>query len=370
MKSIRRLSYLALAIAYAHLVFGAIVRISGSGMGCGDNWPKCYGHWFPPLDQPALVIEWTHRLLASLLLVALVSLAAGTWLRRNEPGVSGAGGVLRLATAAPLMGLLAALLGAVTVFLGNPPYATVAHWVVAMGVIAVVTAVAIRAGALGGDRARVERGTGRAYRSSRAAALMALVTVAMGGLTAKLPFGSVACTSFPLCGTNAQAPVTSVQVQVTHRVLAVLLLLHLVGTAIAMRRREESTVVRRAATVALAFVIAQIGVAASMVLLHLPPVLRSLHEAIGVLIWIACFSFWYLARVAKNAPVELPVEAPPTVRVLETSSVEVTTTASVAEAPPVAGTATESVAEAPKVAAPTTSPAHSMAVIVARGADI
>jgi heme A synthase len=342
MKSIRRLSYLALAVAYAHLVFGAIVRISGSGMGCGDNWPKCYGHWFPPLDQPALVIEWTHRLLASLLLVALVSLAAGTWLRRNEPGVRGAAGVLRLAIAAPLMGLLAALLGAVTVFLGNPPYATVAHWVVAMGVIALVTAVAIRAGALGGDRARTERGTEKAARG----AAFALIAVAMGGLTAKLPFGAVACTSFPLCGTNAAAPASSVQVQITHRVFALLLLLHLFGTVMAMRRREESSVVRQAALVALALVVAQIGVAASMVLFHLPPVLRSLHEAVGVLIWIACFAFWYLARRAMHAS--------------STSAV----------AGPVEGPVIAQLAEPPKVAAPTESPAHSMAVIIARGADI
>lgn len=346
MKSIRRLSYIALAVAYTHLVFGAIVRISGSGMGCGDNWPKCYGHWFPPLDQPTLVIEWTHRLLAALLLVALASLAIGTWLRRDEPGVRGEGGVLRLAGPAPLVWLAPALLGAVTVFLGNPPYATAAHWVVAMGMVALITAVAIRAGALGGDRARVERGTAKAARGAAFAAVLALIAVAMGGLTAKLPFGAVACTSFPLCGTNAAAPASSVQVQITHRVFAVLLLLHLLGTVMAMRRRDESPVVRRAALAALGFVVAQIGVAASMVLFHLPPVLRSLHEAVGVLIWIACFTFWYLARRAMHAPSPSPAASP-------------------IEVPVIA-----SVAEPPKVAAPTESPGHSMAVIIARGADI
>jgi heme a synthase len=41
MKTVRRLSLLALGTACLHLVFGAIVRITGSGMGCGNNWPKC-----------------------------------------------------------------------------------------------------------------------------------------------------------------------------------------------------------------------------------------------------------------------------------------------------------------------------------------
>ena len=50
-----------------HLVFGAIVRISGSGMGCGDNWPKCYGYWFPPFSRPDLIVEVSHRYLASIL---------------------------------------------------------------------------------------------------------------------------------------------------------------------------------------------------------------------------------------------------------------------------------------------------------------
>ena len=41
---VRRAAYIALFVALVHIVFGAIVRISGSGMGCGDNWPKCYGY--------------------------------------------------------------------------------------------------------------------------------------------------------------------------------------------------------------------------------------------------------------------------------------------------------------------------------------
>ena len=55
LNALRRLAYSTLGLAYALIVFGAIVRISGSGMGCGDHWPRCFGSWFPPLDQPTLV---------------------------------------------------------------------------------------------------------------------------------------------------------------------------------------------------------------------------------------------------------------------------------------------------------------------------
>ncbi|HEY7877501.1 MAG TPA: COX15/CtaA family protein, partial [Gemmatimonadaceae bacterium] len=195
MTTLRRLSYTALAVAYTHLVFGAIVRISGSGMGCGDNWPRCYGHWFPPFDQPTLVIEWTHRLIASILITAVTVLAVVAWTRRREPGVSGRGGVLRTAVGALATVLGAAVLGAVTVFLGNAPYATAAHWTVAMTLLAVLTMTAVRAGALGGasSAASTEQGSAATARLSAAAAALAFCTVIMGGLTAKLPDAAVAC---------------------------------------------------------------------------------------------------------------------------------------------------------------------------------
>jgi len=49
-------------------------------------------------------------------------------------------------------------------------------------------------------------------------------------------------------------------------------------------------------------VVFQLCVASAMVLLHLPPVLRSLHEATGVGIWLACFLLAYLANRAAHGP--------------------------------------------------------------------
>jgi heme A synthase len=300
--ALRRFSYAALLVAFTHLVFGAIVRISGSGMGCGDHWPLCYGHLFPPMERPDLVVEWTHRLLASILVGTVVAFAAFAWRARREPRVGGPGGVLRAAVLAVVAVFAAALLGAVTVKLGNPPYATVAHWLVAMTLFATLAAAAMRAGALGGVMASTEHLSGRGTRAAYAAAALAFLTVALGGLTAKLPSAAIACRSFPLCGPDAAAGSRAVHTQLTHRVLALLLLLHLLGIVAALsRRREESRAVARAARVALSLVILQLVVAASMVLLTLPAVLRSLHEAVGVSVWLGTFSYAYLARLASRA---------------------------------------------------------------------
>ena len=75
-KSFVTLAWVAAACAYLLIVLGAVVRISGSGMGCGDHWPLCNGHLFPPLNEIPTVIEWSHRLLAALVSVLVLALAA------------------------------------------------------------------------------------------------------------------------------------------------------------------------------------------------------------------------------------------------------------------------------------------------------
>ncbi len=273
-------------------------------MGCGDNWPKCYGYWFPPFSRPDLIVEVSHRYLASLLTLTVASMALAAFVRRDDPGIAGKGGPLRSAVGAVAAVLTAAILGGVTVKMGNAPWATVAHLLVAMTLLAMVATTAVRSGALGGTSALAQPGTHRLARSARAAAGLAILAVAMGGLTAKYPGASVACTSVPGCDANPAVEASAVHVQLVHRTIAVLLVLHLIGVAamVRKRRREESPVVVRAALIALGMVVAQLAIASSMILLHLPPVLRSLHEATGVGIWLSCFVFAYLARRAAGTP--------------------------------------------------------------------
>lgn len=344
---LRRLSYLTLGLALTHLVFGAIVRITGSGMGCGDNWPKCYGHWFPPMNQPTLVIEWTHRLLAALLITAVVALALTAFGRRSAPGVGGRGGVLRAAGLAALVVVLTAFFGAITVWTGNPPWATVVHWLLAATLLAALAAAVIRAGGLGGTSARTQPTSRRAARGAVVGAGIALLVIMLGGMTAKIPGASFACQGFPLCS-GSLVPTLPVQhVQMTHRIVAFLLFFHVLGLTIGFTRRREAPVIVRTVRIAFALITLQVLVAASMVELHLPPTLRSLHQAIGVGIWLTLFTLAYLARMASRPP------AP----ALAGEAIAPADGAPAAPAPPAVATAQPA------------RPAPSIAVIVARGAD-
>lgn len=48
------------------VVWGALVRATGSGAGCGDHWPTCNGEVMPVAPSIATMIEYTHRLMSGL----------------------------------------------------------------------------------------------------------------------------------------------------------------------------------------------------------------------------------------------------------------------------------------------------------------
>src|SRR5438270_12497352 len=50
------------------ILWGAYVRASGSGAGCGAHWPLCDGVVIPTPKNVALLIEFTHRLSSGLVI--------------------------------------------------------------------------------------------------------------------------------------------------------------------------------------------------------------------------------------------------------------------------------------------------------------
>ncbi len=282
----RRLAYLALFLAYAQIVFGAVVRITDSGMGCGDHWPKCNGLWFPPLDNTELIIEITHRWIAAALLIATLALVITAYLHRHQPRIGGRGGVLRAASLAAGLWLAPAILGAVTVWLELPPLVVVVHLALAMALLAVLAVAVIRAGGFGAITAEREVIAPRAMRAAFAAAVLAFLVVILGGFTANIPGAAPACQGFPLCNGTVVTDGAAQTIHWTHRVLAFLLTLHVVGMTVAARKRGSGTM-RRATTVLLGVIAVQVVIAAVLVSTHLPPVLQSLHQAVGTVVWLS-----------------------------------------------------------------------------------
>ncbi len=106
-RAFSRYAWGILAYLFLVILFGAWVRISGSGAGCGDHWPTCHGEIVPRSPMVETIIEYTHRLTSGIL--GPMAIAMVIWAFR------GAGKrklVKRCATATLLLIFVEALIGA------------------------------------------------------------------------------------------------------------------------------------------------------------------------------------------------------------------------------------------------------------------
>lgn len=256
------LAWTAAAATYLLIVLGAVVRITGSGMGCGDHWPLCNGHVFPSFHDVGTVIEWSHRLVAALVSTLVAALAAFAWGLRQMSRRSGHVPPDRVSYVALALLVLQILLGALTVKLELPAWTVILHLGAAMLLLATLL-VAARP---------------RAIRPSPLL-LLAFTTVLLGALTANLG-AAAACTGFPLCSGEIWPSAGGLAVvQWIHRLLAYALFASVIGTAWRSKRREAWGVV--------ALVVVQIAIGAATVLMGLPPVLQAAHVTVGAAVWAA-----------------------------------------------------------------------------------
>jgi heme A synthase len=89
------------------VLWGAYVRASGSGAGCGSHWPLCNGQVVPVAPRIETIIEFTHRMMSGVALVGVVAL--WLWSRR---GFARGSRVRTMAFASFVFLILEALLGA------------------------------------------------------------------------------------------------------------------------------------------------------------------------------------------------------------------------------------------------------------------
>jgi heme a synthase len=107
-----RFAILTLAVNVVVILWGALVRATGSGAGCGSHWPLCNGTVVPRGPTAATLIEVTHRLTSGIALVLVVALTV--WCFRSFPRRHVG---RRAAAAALILILIEAALGAGIVLL-------------------------------------------------------------------------------------------------------------------------------------------------------------------------------------------------------------------------------------------------------------
>jgi heme a synthase len=112
--SLARFAWFVVAYSVAVIVWGAYVRATGSGAGCGSHWPLCKGEFLPTILQTQTMIEFTHRVTSGVSLVLVATLLIWCW-RRTAKG----DWQRRSAVAAAVLLFNEALLGALLVLVGH-----------------------------------------------------------------------------------------------------------------------------------------------------------------------------------------------------------------------------------------------------------
>ena len=119
------------------VVTGALVRLTGSGLGC-PTWPQCAADSFVPVESQVegfhKWIEFGNRLLTFVVFaIAILSFAYLLYQRRKRRSLPK--NVLKLA-AIPVLGTIAqAILGGITVLTDLNPYTVAAHFLLSIVII-------------------------------------------------------------------------------------------------------------------------------------------------------------------------------------------------------------------------------------------
>ena len=300
----RRVALAAVILCIGLITLGGVVRITGSGMGCGDHWPLCNGRILPNLSDTLEVIEWSHRWVASLLSFLILGLAIVGWKNhRSEPRLRNP------ATLALVLLVVQVLLGALTVKLLTAAPAVVIHLSNAMLLLAVLVVALLRA-------RNPERAAAPVARIHLATATTGFLAIFLGAFVANYDAG-VYCLGFPLCGGSFTPPPTGLgQVQYVHRILAYTFLALAIASLRYARKlpRDQFRAQQRAAHAVLGLIAVQIGVGAQMIVHLLPTGLRAAHLFVGSTIVVALVALLFHGQEGvaeepvKRTPEPLPAD--------------------------------------------------------------
>jgi len=265
------------------IVTGAVVRVTGSGLGC-PTWPRCSGDSLVPVESQAegfhKFIEFGNRTLTFVLVIlALASiLVAFLDARRRRAAALPSRPTLTRLSFVPILGTLAqAVLGGFTVLTGLSPLMVGAHLLLSLVIVAFCTILVRRAGEPA-DSPVVDL-----TRPQVRAAVHALT----GVMAVVVTVGMLVTASGPHAG-DAKTPRLGLDPQLISWVHADLVLFSiglLVGIIVAVRATGADAAVGRAAVLTLLLMLGQAGVGYVQYFTGLPWVLVALHALGAALVW-------------------------------------------------------------------------------------
>ncbi len=308
MSRLSRYAWAVLGFNVAVILWGAYVRATGSGAGCGAHWPLCNGEVVPRAPTPEMLVEFSHRVTSGLALLSVVVLLFWTW-RVARPGQAARRG----AAWAMFFMLTEAAVGAALVLFrlvaDNPSMARAlfmsVHLINTFLLLACLTLTAYWLSGGAALRPSARRLTASWITAGAVALGVAAVSGAVTALGDTLyPSGSIAE------GLAADLSATShllIRLRILHPTIAIAVGVALI-VAILESRHDRSRAVRRAAMIVALLVTVQIAAGFLNVFLLAPVAMQIVHLLLADALWIAYVLFAALA-LALPDPAPRPARA-------------------------------------------------------------
>lgn len=293
-----RAAYLLLAYTVLVIVFGAWVRVTGSGAGCGQHWPTCHGEIIHAPQSVETVIELTHRVTSGLCMVgAFVLLIWGLKaFRRPHPARWGV-------VLAMVFMIFEALLGAGLVLLElvgkNDSISRAVMMAIHLSNTCLLTgAMAFAAwfsDERGGRRSlhlRDQARVGRLPLWLLIGGLVLLVWVSMSGAVTALgdtlyPAAADGTIQERLIADQSVTAHFLQRMRVVHPLLAVATGLYLLWISIALPGMPDEPQVRRFGNLVAGLTVAQLCAGVVNIMLSAPGWMQLVHLGIATCLWIA-----------------------------------------------------------------------------------
>ena len=292
------------------IAIGAVVRTTGSGLGCPD-WPLCHGQLLPPAERTA-IIEYTHRTAAAIVGLLIVATAAVALLRHRGDAV-----VRNLAITAVVLLAVQAWLGKETVERELPPEIVTLHLGAALTLVAVLSVLTVFA-FYGAERRRIESSERASFVRQATITAVILLAILLGGSYVVGSDSTSACTTWPGC---LQAPVPFLEgvreqhIHWAHR-LSTLVGFGAVGLLALSATTLRGPLADRLRTASMALLGLyglQMLVGAANIWTTFSDVVRASHLALGAAIWaiavlIIVAAAYQPGEVTQDATASRPVD--------------------------------------------------------------
>ncbi len=284
----RQLLTVTIVVTYLLIIFGATVRAFGAGLACPD-WPLCHGQWIPPFDLPVL-LEWGHRLVASLVGFGTVIVALRSLSRTYRPRLGWLGGL-----ACGLV-ILQAVLGGLTV-LKLLHFSTVTLHL-GTGLLFLGVLVWMRLCLTTSASATIDAAHAPLQRVVGVTLILLYAQVVLGALVSS-NYAGLACPDFPTCFGEWMPPLQGlVAYQFAHRVMAFLVLTFALWSAILLLRRADMQL--RWLGIALGVsTLVQIQLGISNVLWQLPKAITIAHTGVAAGLLMMLVIIYHRVRHAR-----------------------------------------------------------------------